>query len=73
MVYKGGIPGHKFPRRCAHLGFLMSTHDPERKVKAGDSGNNIIRQDPVTASSFNYLGGDRTKGNFLEVVSAPFA
>ena len=68
MKYKGGIAGNQFQFECSHLGLLVSTHDPDRRVKSTDSGNNIIRQDAATQYSFN-----DTAGNFLEVVSAPFA
>jgi hypothetical protein len=68
MKYEGGIAGNKFQFECSHLGLLVSTHDPARKVRPSDSGNNIIRQDVDTQYSFNY-----NAGNFLEVVSAPFS
>jgi hypothetical protein len=67
MKYDGGIAGNKFKLECSHLGLLISTHDPARKVKPTDTGNNIIRQDVSTQYSFSDTGG-----NFLEVVSAPF-
>ncbi len=67
MKYEGGIDSNKFQFECSHLGLLISTHDPDRKVKPTDSGNNIIRQDVATQYAFN-----DSRGNFLEVVSAPF-
>jgi len=67
MKYKGGIAANKFQLECAQLGLLVSTHDPARKVKSTDTGNNIIRQDSNTELAFT-----QGRGNFLEVVSAPF-
>jgi hypothetical protein len=68
MEYTGGIIGNKFPGKCDLLGLMVVEHDPARKTKASDSGDNIIRQDRSTEGAFKY--SDNT---FLEVVSAPFA
>jgi len=67
MKYQGGIAGNKFQFECSQLGLLVSTHDPDRRVKSTDSGNNIIRQDVATQYAFS-----DARGNFLEVVSSPF-
>jgi hypothetical protein len=67
MEYKGGIAGAKFPGECLQIGKFIVAQDPDRRTRAGEVGDNIIRQHPDTAYTFNY--GD---GSYLEVVAAPF-
>jgi hypothetical protein len=68
MEYKGGIAGNKFPHACRHLGLFVLTNDSDRRV-TGDDGSrpNIMRQSRLTEGTFS-----EARGNFLEVVSAPF-
>ena len=67
MKYGGGIAGDKFQFECSHLRLLISTHDPARKIRSTDSGNNVVRQDVDTQYSFNY-----TAGNFLKLFQRHF-
>lgn len=67
MEYKGGIPGNQVPGKCAQLGILTVTDDPDRRVRSTDRGNNLIRSSQLTEGSFN-----EADGTYLEVVSAPF-
>ena len=67
MEYKGGFAGNNFPGECQQLGKLVLAYDPDRRVKATDTANNMIREHPDTQGSFSYA-----KDNYLEVVSAPF-
>ena len=70
MEYKGGIAGNKVPGACEHLGLFALTHDPARRARSTPPANkasNLMRQSLHTEGSFS-----EAKGNYLEVISAPF-
>lgn len=67
MEYGGGIDGNRFPDKCRHLGRFVLTYDASRRARGSDTRPNLMRQSPLTEGTFS-----EARGNFLEVVSAPF-
>ena len=70
MEDKGGIAGNKLAGACEHLGLFALTHDPARRARSTPPANkahNLLRQSLHTEGSFS-----EAKGNYLEVISAPF-
>jgi len=67
MQYTGGIAGNKFSETSEFIGLFDTEDDPDRRLKATDPNNNIIRQSITTEGTFN-----RAADNYLEVEAGPW-
>jgi hypothetical protein len=67
LQYKGGIAGNTFSEISEFIGLFDTEADADRRWKASDVGDNIIRESITSEGTFS-----RAKDNYLEVVAAPW-